>query len=316
MKTLHLIKHPECFQGEKNLLNSSNYFEGWYFKISNGSDVICFIPGINIENGNSYAFIQIIFKEKSYYISYPFSEFSFSNYPFFIKIGKNIFSMNEINLNINDISSSLKINGKISFFDLNSISSNIFAPNIMGPFSYFSSMECNHAILSMHNKVKGHIIFNNKFISFNNGFAYIEKDWGTSFPQSYIWCQASEFSSKTASFMLSVAKVPFGPLVFNGSIAVLSFLDKEYKFTTYYGCRIKEFIINNNSFSIQIKQGNRILKISSISNNGLSLMAPVKGKMNKEILESISSNIYVELKENNNIVFSDTSINCGLEIVI
>lgn len=315
MKSLYLIKHPECFQGEKNLSNSSTYFEGWYFKISNGYDVLSFIPGINIENGNSYAFIQIIFKEKSYYISYPFSEFSFSNYPFSVKIGKNIFSMNKVKLNINDVPSSLKISGEINFSDLNSISSNIFAPNIMGPFSYFSSMECNHAILSMHNKVNGNIFINDTLISFNNGIAYIEKDWGTSFPKSYIWCQASEFSSKPANFMLSVAKVPFGPVVFTGTIAVLSFLDKEYKFTTYYGCKIKKYIVNNTSFFVQIKQGNKTLKIHSISNNSHSLMAPVKGKMNKEILESISSNIYIELKENNNILFSDTSINCGLEIV-
>ena len=61
MKSLYLIKHPECFQGEKNLFSSSNYFEGWYFKVSNGSDVISFIPGINIENGKSYAFIQKYF---------------------------------------------------------------------------------------------------------------------------------------------------------------------------------------------------------------------------------------------------------------
>ena len=50
MNKLDLIRHPECFQGEKFLSKSSNYFEGWYFKISNGTDVISFIPGINIEN--------------------------------------------------------------------------------------------------------------------------------------------------------------------------------------------------------------------------------------------------------------------------
>ena len=50
MKKSDLIRHPECFHGEKFLSKSSNYFEGWYFKISNGTDVISFIPGINIAN--------------------------------------------------------------------------------------------------------------------------------------------------------------------------------------------------------------------------------------------------------------------------
>ena len=50
MKKSALIKHPECFHGEEFISNSSNYFEGWYFKISNGIDVISFIPGIIIES--------------------------------------------------------------------------------------------------------------------------------------------------------------------------------------------------------------------------------------------------------------------------
>lgn len=40
-----------------------------------------------------------------------------------------------------------------------------------------------------------------------------------------------------------------------------------------------------------------------------------KGKMEKDIFESISSSITVTLKKENNIIFSDTSTNCGVEIV-
>ena len=49
--------------------------------------------------------------------------------------------------------------------------------------------------------------------------------------------------------------------------------------------------------------------------DGLKLSAPVKGKMKKDILESISASICVTLKKDNMIIFSDTSTNCGLEIV-
>ena len=62
MKKSDLIKHPECFQGEKFLSKSSNYFEGWYFKISNGTDVISFIPGVNIENRELFCFYTNYYK--------------------------------------------------------------------------------------------------------------------------------------------------------------------------------------------------------------------------------------------------------------
>lgn len=32
MKKSELIRHPECFHGEKFLCNPSNYFEGWTIK--------------------------------------------------------------------------------------------------------------------------------------------------------------------------------------------------------------------------------------------------------------------------------------------
>ena len=63
MKKSNLIRHPECFHGEKFISNSSNYFEGWYFKISNGADVISFIPGINIENRKLFFFYTNYYKE-------------------------------------------------------------------------------------------------------------------------------------------------------------------------------------------------------------------------------------------------------------
>ena len=246
-------------------------------------------------------------------MKYSFQDFSFCNSPFFIKIDNNYFSLNELKININN---SLKINGNIHFSNSTLISSNIFAPNIMGPFSYFPFMECNHAVLSMKSNVSGSLHFNDNFIDFNNGIAYIEKDWGTSFPESYIWCQSNEFLAFPANFMLSIAKIPLGSFSFTGIISDISFENKEYKFTTYYGAKLKKYDINDNSISIEIEQGNKTLSVSSLSENSNFLLAPSKGKMNKEILESISSKVNVQIKEKDKIIFSNSGFNSGLEIVI
>ena len=58
-----------------------------------------------------------------------------------------------------------------------------------------------------------------------------------------------------------------------------------------------------------------LLNIKTKYEMGNKLSAPVKGKMQKDIFESISSLITITLKKGNNIIFSDTSTNCGLEIV-
>lgn len=254
--------------------------------------------------------------KKSYFIKFNFSEFSYNNNPFFIRIGGNFFSKNKIILDINDIDNSLNIRGRISFSESKNISTNVFSPNIMGPFCYFSCMQCNHAILSMNSFANGSICLNNKFFNFNNGCSYIEKDWGTSFPSSYIWCQGNEFFKSNSNFMLSVAKVPFSFINFSGIICDLCFDGKEYKFATYYGSKLITYNVSKSSIFIEIIQKNRTLIISSNSDNAYSLLAPSNGKMNKEIRESISSKINIQLKENNKVIFSDYSVNCGLEIVI
>ena len=249
-------------------------------------------------------------------MNYSFKDFSFSNSPFFVKIDDNSFSLDKIDININDSFHRLNIEGSLHFSNHSSIKNNFFAPNIMGPFSYFPSMECNHAILSMKSSISGSLHFNGNFINFDDGVAYIEKDWGTSFPKSYVWCQSNEFLAFPANFMLSVATIPLWNLKFIGIISVVSFENKEYKFATYYGAKLKKYDVNNYSIDIEIKQGNKTLSVSSLSENSNFLLAPSKGKMNKEILESISSKIDVQIKENDKIIFSNSGFNSGLEIVI
>lgn len=199
--------------------------------------------------------------------------------------------------------------------NIKNINTNFLNPNIMGPFSYIPFMECNHAILSMQNRTYGAININNNTINFNDDDGYIEKDWGISFPKSYIWCQGNNFQKSNASFMLSIADIPFKVLNFRGIICVLIINNKEYRFTTYNNTILVEYDVNNNFLNVTLKKGSYYLNINSTYDIGHKLSAPVKGKMEKDIFESISSVINVTLKKNNDVIFSDISTNCGLEIV-
>ena len=97
MNSFYLLENPEVFQGTNKINHKSCYFEGWYFKNIGKNISISFIPGIHIENGKKFAFIQIITNYSSHYISFPFSKFNFSYEPFSISIGNNFFSIDKIN---------------------------------------------------------------------------------------------------------------------------------------------------------------------------------------------------------------------------
>lgn len=315
MNRLYLMRNPEVFQGEKYLEDGKDYFEGWYFKNSNKKSTISFIPGININGKNRKAFIQIIVDTNSYFVNCDIKDFEFNLKPFFIKIENNYFSKDGIKVDIKDENQNLNIYGKLKYINNKNIERSILNPNIMGPFSYIPFMECNHAILSMKNDIFGFIKINDKRLEFNRDSGYIEKDWGTSFPESYIWCQGNNFNKSNASFMLSIAKIPFKIFSFKGIICDLIIEDEEFKFATYNNAKLIKSKIDNRNFDITLNKDNYYLKVKSNYNKGAKLYAPIKGKMDKNIFESVCASIEVTLKENNKTIFSDISENCGIEIV-
>lgn len=314
MNSFYLLENPETFQGKNKINNVKCYFEGWYFKHSRKDGNISFIPGINIENGKKSAFIQIITNTSSYYISYSFDEFDFSYEPFYITIGNNFFSLDYINIDIQD--ENINIVGELYYTNRINIQKNVFNPNIMGPFSFISFMECNHAILSMKHDIKGSLVINNKKYDLSNGIGYIEKDWGTSFPSSYLWAQANNFDNHNASFFLSVATIPFSVFSFSGFICSFIVNSKEYRFATYNGSKILKCRVSQNNFNIKLKNKDYTLHVYSNNKNTFSLKAPRCGSMEKEIYESINSDIYVCLSKNGTVLFEGNSKNCGLEIVL
>lgn len=315
MKKLFLIQNPLVFQGEKYVKTNEQYFEGWYFKNTNDKTGISFIPGISINEKEKRAFIQIITNESSYFVNYDIDDFKFSYNPFYIKIANNYFSKDKIHIDIKDTIQNLIVYGDIEYSDSTNIDTNFFNPNIMGPFSYIPFMECNHAILSMKSIANGFININNDKLVFNNGSSYIEKDFGCSFPSSYIWCQGNEFLNSDASFMLSIADIPFKIFHFEGVICVLKVDHLEYKFTTYNNTKIIKYEASENLVHVILKKNDYYLYIDGICLNSFKLAAPIKGRMSKDILESISSVITVTLTRGDETIFYDTSINAGVEIV-
>jgi hypothetical protein len=69
-------------------------------------------------------------------------------------------------------------------------------------------MECYHGVLSFDHKISGSLTINEIEVNFDDGKGYLEKDWGTSIPSSWIWMQTNQFQGDVASLFGSVAKIP------------------------------------------------------------------------------------------------------------
>jgi len=297
------ITHPELMHDVKN---KKNYFEGWYFKnVSHClKHTISFIVASCINEDDSHCFIQVIenINNQTYYFKFAKDDFEYNDNPFYIKIKNNFFSFDKI---IIDLDGEVKIKGHLEFGDFTKIKNSLFYPNIMGPFLY-PKMECYHDIISLNHHLSGSIIIDKKTVCFDNGKGYIEKDFGSSFPNKYIWLQSNHSINKNSdNIFLSLANIPFFKSSFTGLISILTIDNKQYRFATYNLAKSKKIAKDKESYFIEVKKGTFLLSIKVTQGETKQLVSPNKGKMNGTIYESLDGILEVKLYKKSQLIYEN-----------
>jgi tocopherol cyclase len=314
MNKIYKIFHPEIFQGS---LKKRRYFEGTYFKhISAGTEeAFAVIPGVSLSD-DSHAFIQFADSTDKItaYFRYNLKEFRYSRSRFILHIGDSMFSSEGIELKLKD--NDHFIEAKLEYSDIQRFHNSILAPGIMGWYSYVPGMECNHGVISIGHNIEGSISINGKKKDFTGGKGYIEKDWGISFPESWIWLQCSNFSNEDLSVMISIAKIPWKGSFFIGFIAYISNKGTTELFATYNGARIISLKrVSESETRIVLRRKNKTLTAIITKKESATLKAPSNGLMISNIKESLQSLVTIEYTDGNKISFSDSGVRAGYEEV-
>lgn len=248
------------------------YFKGWYFKCSNDTQTIAFIPAFHRSSHCETASLQIITDDAAFNL--PFDLLEFREKPLSVRIGDSMFSEKGIRLNIR--TDKLTAHGALRFGKLSPL-----RYDIMGPFQFVPFMQCRHSVFSMGHRINGLLTINDKEMHFQDGIGYIEGDCGTSFPKRYIWTQCS---FPAGSLMLSVADIPLYGLHFTGIIGVVMLNGKEHRIATYLGAKVQHIGKN----TVTVRQGEYTLTAKLLTKNAHPLLAPDHGNMSRTIHESAS----------------------------
>jgi len=309
---LRALFNPDQFQGEGK---TKRYFEGWYFKVVNEDQTAAFaiIPGIAMdEEGHKQAFIQVLDgkKQTAHYHKFAFESFISSKKEFFITIGKNSFTANYLELDLPGIS------GRLEFTNLAPWPKPWYSPGIMGPYAFVPFMECYHGIISMDHSVNGTLTVEGHFWDFKNGRGYTEKDWGRSFPSSYVWMQSNHFSLPGISVKASVARIPWVRNSFTGFIAGVWLHDRLIRFTTYNKTSLLKLDIDRLKVGLELENLQYRLAIIAYREGATSLASPIQGMMDGRIEESMTSRLEILLtdRRTGRIILNDTGFNSGLEV--
>lgn len=306
---------PEAYQGKKN---PAAYFEGWYIKLvdASGEEIWSIIPGISFSADN-HCFVQVIHANsgKTWYLRFAMNDFTSSRYTFQTSIGHNVFSSKGLNIDLNQ--ADLKMKGEVFFEDTHPFPGSLLSPGIMGWYSYAPRMECYHGVVSMQHRLAGKLEINGTELSFEGGKGYIEKDWGSSMPSDWIWIQSNHFEGDhKASFMLSLARIPWMGGYFPGFLSFFMMGDRLYRFATYSRSKVSLIEVKDELVQIELRSRSHSLKVSVYRNIGGILKAPRHGNMERDIQESIVSSLQLELRDKQGtLLFKGKGFHAGLEIV-
>jgi tocopherol cyclase len=312
------IWRPEVYHG---LGEKANFFEGWFYKLVDSSrkNILAVIPGVFISHNEeeSHAFIQVLdgSTHRSYYQRFPLSQFQTSSGQFHISIGPNSFSKHHLNL---DLHGDLNLRGQLKFEQLQSWPVCWSSPGAMGWYAFVPFMECYHGILSLDHRIDGELRMDGQQINFENGRGYLEKDWGKSFPQAYIWMQCNHFEQPGISLTLSIAKIPWLKGSFRGFIIGFLFGDRLYRFTTYNGAELRQVKADKERVEVVVFNRRQRLQIEARRTEAGTLHGPFENQMLSRVAESLSSTIAISFFETNGkgerLLFSGSGDMAGLEV--
>lgn len=291
-----------------------NYFEGWYFKIVDPSGAYAFalIPGISLGvDGRHHAFIQLLDGKKCTvaYYDFPTEAFVPAATHFEVDISGNRFSENGMELSLPEL------RGRLRFEGITPWPKMLGAPGIMGWYSFVPFMECYHGVVSLNHRLEGKLEVYGQEVDFAGGKGYVEKDWGHSFPSSWIWMQSNHFGGEQpASLMASVANIPWVGSHFVGYIVGFLLGKRLYRFATYTGARMRAALGEQEVFLSFRDSKNRLEIVAHKKGGTGQLVSPILGNMAGKVSESLQATIEVKLFEGEQLLYSGEGLHAGLEV--
>ncbi len=305
--------HPEIYHGNQA---RPPFFEGWYFKLVDREENrrYAIIPGI-ILGQDAHAFVQVLdgVTGQTAYHTYRPEEFVSSSREFAIQVGPNTFQSHRIHLDI--AGGPLAVQGDLSFEGITPWPVSLLSPGIMGWYSWAPRMECYHGVLGFDHAIQGALAIDGQAVDFSGGRGYIEKDWGQSFPEAWVWFQTNHFERAGVCLTASVANIPWMGSAFRGFIIGFWHEGKLRRFATYTGARIEKLAISETHVDWAVSNRRYRLEMRAERAEGGLILGPTKLEMGKRVLETLNARIEARLTyKSGELIFEGSGRHAGLEV--
>ena len=295
-------------------LNKQNYFERWHIYLVDAlkQNMINIIMGIIMEGKEKCAFIQVNsnISYLNHTIKYPVEAFSYTKDS--IMIENNMLSREYIQLDLNEETFSIK--GKVVFSGGKQLETRFWKPGLMGPFKLLPFLNSYHEVLSLSHIVMGELDFNGQNVNFDEGKGALDKDWGKSFPNVWIWMQCNHFQQHDAALMVGIARMPVWWNYHTAFAMPFYFNDKIEVYANYTGAQIAKLYRHKSYIHLIITEKSKVIDLKMFGKDDVPLMASPMSHLIRDVYESPEAKVEVKVTQSGRVIFEDVGDCAHLKI--
>lgn len=214
-------------------------FEGWFIRITSASgETAAVIPGLyrGRSPDNDYGFIQVVDGKTNQAGCFKFPSWRFDDRGA-LRLGNSCFAPTQIELHPEDTQGI--VSGMLRFENLRPWTGRAWPSPAMGWFSWLPGLQCHQAVISLRHGVEGSLQLNGRTVDFGGGIGYLEKTWGRSFPNAWLWGQCQHFDRGPLSLFFAIANVPLAGSPMRGVTAALMAEDRLWRWGSWRGERVQ-----------------------------------------------------------------------------
>lgn len=291
------------------------YFEDWYLKIVDAKNES--VLGITIHldrvNEKNEGMLQLVYDtgvdRKKF--SSPIQDIKSDKEELLFgenKIGAKSFSVNIKN-------EDMVLEGDLVINEVIDLNQSFLKPGLMGPYKHIPMQEFYEEVLALHGIITGELYINGEKLDLNAGRYYLQKQWGSRFPNIWLWAQCSGCEKKKdLSLAVGIARLK---VLFNyyTAFAIPIYYDDQVEiFSNYNGGHIAKLYRYKGYVHLIITQKDKMLDLKIYGRDEMECISSKVIHGIRDVYECDRVKMEIKITQNGNILLEDTSLECSIEM--